>query len=196
MEISFNVKLQNTFICSIPNQNNGTTKNDCNILFECFNYNPFCNYIKCLRSYDGEFALCHCGEETPTWEWVWQNGRLNSTYHLSDGNTTVCFDLSESLTSDNVYFIKTNRHYYWEIKILSVITENDFLIGVGASLEKSQMQGATSVATDFVGFSYRGRAHGCNPLTFKLKCQWCNQNRQYGTKFGLGSLVGVQVFSL
>ncbi|CAH1978374.1 unnamed protein product [Acanthoscelides obtectus] len=82
--------------------------------------------------------------------------------------------------------LKPNFHYYWEIKMLTMLYGTDVMVGVGTSdvvLNNWKYKACSMLGIDSSswGYSYRGII------------QHDNVRKRYGSKFGFGSIIGVHL---
>ncbi|KAF5270617.1 hypothetical protein FQA39_LY01355 [Lamprigera yunnana] len=134
------------------------------------------------------YLMCNCGEEHKIFQWNWEDDSSTNRI-LSNQNLEVLF---HPHYSSGTAFVKgtlpmrANLHYYWEIKVLTVLYGTDVMIGVGTSSMrlsdwKLHFCSVLGGNEDSWGYSYTGRIQH-NQLSYS-----------YGSTFTIGSLVGVHL---
>lgn len=150
-------------------------------------YNSFCT-DQCLKELIDGKLQCKCGEDTTLFDWTWQNENSSNIKMSEEGKEVLFHPVYSSGTAavrGNVPF-QQNYHYYWEIKMVSKLYGTDVMIGVGTSKIiladwKFKFCSLLGIDSESWGYSYHG-----NIQHNKLR-------RKYGTKFGLGSIIGVHL---
>lgn len=137
----------------------------------------------------GDQLQCSCGEEWQVHEWNWEPDASVNNVVLSNDNRDVMFHPVYSSGTAAVRgqeVLKQNVHYYWEIKMLTNLYGTDIMVGVGTSKVvpaewKLRFCSMLGFDGESWGYSYMGKIqHG------KLSCN-------YGSRFSVGSLIGVHL---
>lgn len=97
-------------------------------------YDAFCKCKNTNASWPGKGDVgdsdisCLCGEEHENYEWRWDEMKLTRSTTLSENKRDVFFHQTFSsgtaAVRGNIAF-EPNRHYYWEIKMLSALYGTD-----------------------------------------------------------------------
>nr|CAH7723015.1 unnamed protein product [Callosobruchus chinensis] len=147
--------------------------------------NPLCTQ-ECIDDIVEGRLQCHCGEDGIN-QWSWSSISTNARVlnncrdilfhpYISSGTGAARVDLE----------LKPNFHYYWEIKMLTMLYGTDVMVGVGTSdviLNNWKYKACSMLGIDSNswGYSYRGII------------QHNNARKRYGSKFGFGSIIGVHL---
>ncbi|KAK9739313.1 SPRY domain [Popillia japonica] len=149
-------------------------------------WESFCSYQNSDLK-DGKLQ-CSCGETYDIFKWQWEQQAGNLHVLCHDDREILFHPIYSSGTAamrgNDV--LKSNMHYYWEIKILTKLYGTDVMIGVGTSkitLNERQYKFCSMLGFDDQswGYSYRGII------------QHDKMIRKYGSVFGLGSIIGVHL---
>ncbi|KAK9887998.1 hypothetical protein WA026_000285 [Henosepilachna vigintioctopunctata] len=130
---------------------------------------------------------CNCGSDVPIFEWCWNNDNTAVNVLLDSYNLEVTFhpvySSGTASIKGNKPFLQ-NRHYYWEIKVISKLYGTDVMVGVGTDkISNCTYSFCSMLGIDdhSYGYSYNGIIQH-NKLT-----------RKYGKRFSIGCLVGVHL---
>lgn len=89
--------------------------------------NPFC-YKKCICEASNGRLQCNCGETYNVFDWNWANENFLYDRKVSNNMREVTFHPYYSIGISAVrgeISLLSNRHYYWEIKVLTQLYGTD-----------------------------------------------------------------------
>uniref|UniRef100_A0A8D9AJY0 SPRY domain-containing SOCS box protein 3 n=1 Tax=Cacopsylla melanoneura TaxID=428564 RepID=A0A8D9AJY0_9HEMI len=153
------------------------------------------NVLSCmiLGFKDGKFCdcyvdACRCGENFKEYEWVWDTHFGNpETIVLSCQNRETLFHPRTSYGTAAIRGtspFQKGHVYYWEIKMLTFLRGTDIVVGVGtehAAMSSDKYCSLIGSTADSWGYSFQG------------KCYHNGEERNYGSNFTQGSIVGVKL---
>ncbi|XP_076260903.1 SPRY domain-containing SOCS box protein 3 isoform X2 [Rhynchophorus ferrugineus] len=151
-------------------------------------FNIFCS-DKCLKKLVDGTLTCNCGEYYQYYEWAWDNNNNNTDVKMSRKGKHVIFHPTYSsgtaVVKGNKIF-QQNCHYYWEIRIMSELYGTDVMIGVGTTGfnfadRRHEFCSLLGIDSNSWGYSYHGYI------------QHDKLVRQYGSPFGMGSIIGLHL---
>nr|XP_023012116.1 SPRY domain-containing SOCS box protein 3 isoform X1 [Leptinotarsa decemlineata] len=131
---------------------------------------------------------CHCGEDREV-QWCWSNADASDNLSILEDSREILFHPTYScgtaVVRGRTHF-EQNKHHFWEVKMVSIIYGTDMMIGVGTKhthLSEWTMRFGSMLGIDSQswGYSYRGRIQHDNLL------------REYGLRYGQGTLIGVHL---
>ncbi|XP_056634692.1 SPRY domain-containing SOCS box protein 3 [Diorhabda sublineata] len=152
--------------------------------------NAFCT-DKCTKikgTSDGTLQ-CKCGEDIGIFIWHWSPTHSSPDTGISNENKDIlfhpCYSSGTAAVRGDMQF-KPNLHYYWEVKMISNMYGTDVMVGIGTSKVifadwKFRFCSLLGIDSQSWGYSYHGLIQHD-----KLLCK-------YGSKFGLGSIIGVHL---
>lgn len=150
------------------------------------NTNKFCRE-NCIERITNGILLCRCGEDRNHFEWKFQRPESALNVVLSNNDKDVLFHPERSEGTAVVKGGKPferDKHYYWEVKIVSPLYGSDVMVGIGTGrINYQNLMGNfcsfLGLDAESWGYSYRGTV------------QHDQEKRDYGISFGIGCLVGV-----
>ncbi|XP_034950300.1 SPRY domain-containing SOCS box protein 3-like [Chelonus insularis] len=150
-------------------------------------------YDSLLTSPESLEKLCNCTEcctcgEKNIHEWTWDETLTGTTFRLSEDNLEVKFHPFYSNGTAAIrgnQLMKKGRHYYWEVKMLSLIYGTDVMVGVGTS--KAEMNAINKYC------SLLGHDRESWGLSYKGFIQHNGESKNYAPRFGKGSVIGIHL---
>ncbi|EFA08917.1 SPRY domain-containing SOCS box protein 3 [Tribolium castaneum] len=152
-----------------------------------FSYlNPYCTE-KCVNNLADGKLQCDCAD-SGIYNWIWEK-QDDTCALLSKNNREVTFHpvySSGTAALRGSKPLEKNRHHFWEMKMLSNLYGTDVMVGVGTS--EITLADWRYRFFSLLGFDKESWGYSYNGLV-----QHDNVTRCYGSKFGLGSLIGVHL---
>nr|XP_053646039.1 SPRY domain-containing SOCS box protein 3-like [Cherax quadricarinatus]XP_053646040.1 SPRY domain-containing SOCS box protein 3-like [Cherax quadricarinatus]XP_053646041.1 SPRY domain-containing SOCS box protein 3-like [Cherax quadricarinatus]XP_053646042.1 SPRY domain-containing SOCS box protein 3-like [Cherax quadricarinatus] len=150
--------------------------------------NSFCQHT------DMEPIMCGCGEEEKDFAWVWstrEEGGQAGSILLASGDRQIIFNPEYSSGTAAIRGNETlpsGYHHYWELKMTSAVYGTDIMVGVctpKCDLKHGIHRFCSLLGRDEEswGYSYTG--------TIRHAAKF----RQYGPRWGKGSIVGIHLDS-
>ncbi|RZC42891.1 SPRY domain-containing SOCS box protein 3, partial [Asbolus verrucosus] len=147
---------------------------------------PYCTE-KCVNNLIDGKLQCNCGD-SGIYNWIWEKQEDTCALLSKDSREVTFHPVYSSGTAalrGSKPFMK-NHHHFWEMKMLSNLYGTDVMVGVGTSAIifaewRYRFFSLLGFDKQSWGYSYNGTV------------QHDNITRCYGSKFGLGSLIGVHL---
>lgn len=142
-------------------------------------YSKFCTCI---------VSDCRCGENN-VHEWTWDKKNASYTATFSDDNLEVKFHGGYSFgtaAARGNKLLEKGKHHYWEVKMITAVYGTDVMVGVGTS--KVDLSSAKQIYCSLLG-----RDQESFGFSYKGYIQYKSEIREYGSRFGEGSLVGMHL---
>ncbi|KAG5890770.1 hypothetical protein JTB14_016507 [Gonioctena quinquepunctata] len=134
--------------------------------------NSFCTK-ECVKGIRDGKLQCHCGEDVGEFSWSWSKSERSSNTRISQNNKDILFhplySSGTAVVRGDIPF-EPNKHYYWEIKMISNLYGTDVMVGVGTSkIELSDWKfrfcSMLGIDSQSWGYSYHGNIqHNKKPL--------------------------------
>jgi hypothetical protein len=148
--------------------------------------NPYCTE-KCVNNLIDGKLQCECGD-SGIYDWTWVKHE-DTCAVLAKNNREVIFhpefSAGTAALRGSEPFMQ-NMHHFWEMKMISNLYGTDVMVGIGTS--KIIYGDWQYRFFSFLGFDKQSWGYSYNGLI-----QHNNVRRCYGSKFGLGSLIGVHL---
>ncbi|XP_028136065.1 SPRY domain-containing SOCS box protein 3 [Diabrotica virgifera virgifera] len=132
---------------------------------------------------------CKCIEDIGIFIWEWSPAHSSPDTKITNDNKDIlfhpCYSSGTAAVRGTVPF-ERNLHYYWEVQMTSNMYGTDVMVGVGTAKVvfsdwKFRFCSLLGIDSQSWGYSYHGLIQH-NKLV-----------RKYGSKFGLGSSIGVHL---